>query len=152
MARRSHHLSASGDRCRRLPSSCCTAAPERNTMASAERRVALRSSARPAWCSTKCLRDGAWQRGGTATDQETGGSRAEAGEEGRRGRGRGRRVSALTRRRHDMGASRGGRRGGAEPGRLTPDAWRLDSTVVGSHSICGRPSASKRPARLARIR
>lgn len=106
MTRRSHHLSASKDRCYRLPSPCCTAAPESNTTASAERRVTLRSSVRPAWCSMKCLRDGSWQRGGPATDQETGGPGAEAGEKLRRGRGRGRRISVPPRRRHDSHAAR----------------------------------------------
>jgi hypothetical protein len=123
LARRSHHLSASKDRCYRLPSPCCTAAPESNTTASAERRVTLRSSVRPAWCSMKCLRDSSWQRGGPATDQETGGPGAEAGEKLRRGRGRGRgrRISVPPRRRHDSRAARAAVSCGAGG----PDLWWL---------------------------
>jgi hypothetical protein len=48
---------------------------------------------------------------GLATDQETGGRGAQAGEERRRGRERGRQVSAPSQRHHDMGAR--GRRSGA---------------------------------------
>jgi len=50
------------------------------------------------------------EEAGLETDQETGGRGAQAGEERRRGRGRGPQVIAPSRRRHDMGAGGGAAR------------------------------------------